>query len=154
MHRRTTLISGAAALLCRSASAENSGVIANLEVDAGTLGSIPGDERAGLDVQRDNSALAHDLSARIPPGKAIPIIYIVIGILSIPTLWSTVREMLRRDYFGGVLIDLRGTQISIVSDPKVPANMVFVVQGDGSVKQFLSEDFSERTLSALIARKG
>jgi hypothetical protein len=80
-----------------------------IQLDSGALQQIPGDERADLQVNQDSSPPAQALIRATPPGRAIPLIFVVVGILSIPVIWDTIREMLRRDYYGGVLIDARQT---------------------------------------------
>ena len=46
----------------------------------------------GLDVREDTSPAAQALKAHSPPGKGVPIIYLIAGIL--PSIRSAVQEML------------------------------------------------------------
>ena len=78
-----------------------------IQLDEGALNKIPGDERTSVQERQD---LLNDGAKSDPEhstGRAIPIIFVVVGVLSIPVIWNTIREMLRRDYYGGVLIDGR-----------------------------------------------
>ena len=92
-----------------------------IQLDEGALNKIPGDERTSLQEQQDSSTTARSLIRNTPPGRAIPIIFVVVGVLSIPVIWNTIREMLRRDYYGGVLIDGRQTPALIISQKSLPA---------------------------------
>jgi hypothetical protein len=57
-----------------------------IQLDQQALNTLPGDERADLEVTEDTSAEAQALKTHSPPGKAIPIIYLVVGLLSLPDL--------------------------------------------------------------------
>ena len=72
-----------------------------IQLDQQALNTVPGDERAGLEVTEDTSPEAQALKARSPPGKAIPIIYLIAGLLSLPSIWASIQEMLRRREYGG-----------------------------------------------------
>jgi hypothetical protein len=111
------------------------------------LQQIPGDERADLMSKEDTSPGAQALLKETPAGRAIPIIYIVAGILSIPVIWDTIREMLRREYYGGVVIDARQTPAVITHDKALPANIVLFIDPDGHIQR---NDF--RTLPEDVAR--
>src|SRR5690349_60020 len=63
-----------------------------IQLDDGSLPQIPGDERADLTVTQDTSRAAQALVEAAPPGRAIPIIFVVVGVLSIPVIWDTIRE--------------------------------------------------------------
>ncbi|HXW71132.1 MAG TPA: hypothetical protein VEK34_06805 [Methylocella sp.] len=80
----------------------------------------------------------------------MPIIYLVAGVLSIPSIWSAVQEMLRRQEYGGVVIDTRTTQASIHHDQALQANLVMVIHVDGSTESLRSnlatEDFPKEIL--------
>jgi hypothetical protein len=141
------------ALAIRTGWAQPRRVAVTMQVDGGTASSIPGDERAGIVQKQDRSPSAAALDAKVPPGRAIPLIYLVVGMLSLPVIWNTIREMLRRDYYGGVIIDTRGADVSIKHDPAVPAEMVFVIQQDGTVQKFAATDFSETVLQRIVVTR-
>src|SRR5262249_48158038 len=67
-----------------------------MQLDQQTLNALPGDERAGLEVAEDTSPAAEGLKAHSLPGKALPIIYLIAGVLSLPSIRGAVQEMLRR----------------------------------------------------------
>jgi hypothetical protein len=122
-----------------------------MQLDQQALNTVPGRERAGLEVTEDASPAAEALKARSPPGKAVPIIFLVAGLLSIPSIWGAVQEMLRRREYGGVIIDTRTSPASIHHDQSLQADLVLVVRADGSAETVRStlatEDFLKGVLS-------
>ncbi len=121
-----------------------------IQLDEGALQTIPGDERADVVVEEDKSAVAEALIKDTPPGRAVPIIYIVVGVLSIPVIWETVREMLRREYYGGVVIDARQTPALITHDKILPADTVLFIGPDGKSQRYEARNISEDLLTKLI----
>ena len=109
-----------------------------IQLDQQALNTVPGDERADLEVTEDTSPEAQALKARSPPGKAIPIIYMIVGLLSLPSIWASIQEMLRRREYGGVIIDTRTTPANIHHDLSVQADLVLVVRADGSTESVRS----------------
>ncbi len=122
----------------------------SIQLDSGTAGTIPADELSGVKKDVDNSPSAEAMKAFTPNGRAIPIIYIIVGILSIPVVWNTIREMLRRDHYGGVIIDLRNKNVVIRHDRSIAAEMILVIREDGSVQNFLVSTFSEDVLKKMV----
>jgi hypothetical protein len=98
-----------------------------MQIDEGALQTIPGDERTDVAVKEDTSPEAQVLIKAALPGRAIPVIYVVVGVLSIPTIWDTIHEMLRRSYYGGVLIDARQLPALITHDKSLPAGIVLFI---------------------------
>jgi hypothetical protein len=125
-----------------------------IQLDQQALNTVPGDERAGLEVSEDTSPEAHALKARSPPGKAIPIIFLVAGLLSLPTIWAAVQEMLRRREYGGVIIDARTTPANIHHDPSVQADLVLVIRADGSTETVRSTLATEDFLKGVLGHHG
>jgi hypothetical protein len=123
-------------------------------LDQQALNVVPGKERAGLEVREDTSPAAEDLKARSLPGKAVPIIYLVVGILSIPSIWSAVQEMLRRHEYGGVIIDTRTSPASIHHDQSVQADLVLVIRADGSTETAHSTLATEDFLKGVLSHPG
>jgi len=121
-----------------------------IQLDQQALNTVPGDERAGLEVTEDTSPEAQALKKRSPPGKAIPIIYLIVGILSIPSVWAAVQEMLRRHEYGGVVIDTRTTPANIHHDPSVQADLVLVIRADGSAETVRSTLATENFLKSVL----
>jgi hypothetical protein len=120
-----------------------------IQLDQGALQSIPGDERADVTVAEDKSAKAQALIKETPHEKAIPLIYLVIGVLSIPVIWDTVQEMLRREYYGGVIIDARQTPAMITHDKSLPARFVLFINANGKSEKYEAKDFSENMLESI-----
>ena len=112
----------------RSAMAQETAQI-RIQLDQQALNTVPGSERAGLEVTEDTSPAAEDLEGTSPPGKAVPIIFLIVGVLSIPSIWGAVQEMLRRHEYGGVVIDTRTNPANIRHDQSVQADLVAGDQG-------------------------
>jgi hypothetical protein len=125
-----------------------------IQLDQQALNTVPGDERAGLEVTEDTSPEAQALKARSPPGKAIPIIYLILGLLSLPSIWSAVQEMLRRREYGGVVIDTRTTPANIHHDQSVQADLVLVIRADGSTESVRSTLATENFLKGVLGHPG
>jgi hypothetical protein len=125
-----------------------------MQLDQQALNTVPGDERAGLEVTEDTSPEAQALKARSPPGKAIPIIYMIAGLLSLPSIWAAVQEMLRRSEYGGVVIDTRTTPANIHHDPSLQADLVLVIRADGSAETVRSTLATEDFLKSVLVPHG
>ena len=120
-----------------------------IQLDDGALQTIPGDERADATVAEDKSAAAQELIRETPQGRAVPVIFVVVGILSIPVIWDTIREMLRRQYYGGVIVDARQTPALITHDKTLPAEIVLFIGADGKSQKYGARNFSEDILLKL-----
>jgi hypothetical protein len=95
----------------------------------------------GLEVTEDTSPTAQDLKAHSAPGKALPIIYLIAGVLSLPSIRGAVQEMLRRHEYGGVVIDTRMSPAKIRNDLTAQADSVLVIRAT-----LVTEDFLKRVL--------
>ncbi len=137
----------------RSALAQEATQI-RIQLDQQALNTLPGDERAGLEVTEDTSPEAQALKARSPPGKAIPIIYLIAGLLSLPSIWAAVQEMLRRREYGGVIIDARTTPANIHHDQTIPADLVLVIRADGSSERVRSTLATQDFLNGVLGHHG
>jgi hypothetical protein len=146
------LVAAGLILSARSSAALPPGVKGRpvrIQLDRGALQIIPEDERANLTVTEDKSAKAQALIKETPHERAIPVIYLVIGALSIPVIWDTVQEMLRREYYGGVIIDARRTPALITHDKSLPARFVLFISADGKSNKYEAKEFSENMLEKL-----
>ena len=85
-----------------------------------------------------------NLPRESPPGRAAPIILIIVGAIAVTELLKMIRELYRQTYYGGVLIDNRTQPPTITSDPAIPASMVFVIDHDGKTSEFTSDQFDLR----------
>jgi predicted phosphoribosyltransferase len=121
-----------------------------MQLDQQALNAVPGDERVGLEVTEDTSPAAQDLKERSLPGKTLPIIYLIAGVLSLHSIRGAVQEMLRRHEYGGVVIDTRTSPANIRNDLTAQADSVMVVRADGSTESvrstLVTEDFLKRVL--------
>ena len=109
---------------------------------------IPPIAQEHLRIDPDQSEEAKDLARRSPPGRALPVIFIIVGAIAVVELLQMIKELLRQVYYGGVLIDARSQPPSVTNDPKIPANMVFVIDADGKTTN------SQVTSSPLMCSKG
>jgi hypothetical protein len=125
-----------------------------IQLDQQALNTVPGDERVGLEVTEDTSPEAQALKARSPPGKAVPIIYLIAGLLSLPSIWTSIQEMLRRREYGGVIIDARTTPANIHHDLSVPADLVLVIRADNSTERVSSTLATEDFLKGVLGHHG
>jgi len=107
-------------------------------------------ELSTLTVEPDKSEAAKELARRVPPGRAVPIILIIFGAIGVTELLKLIKELYRQTYYGGVLIDNRSQPPLVTSDPKIPANMVFVIDRDGKTSQFTSDQFSLEALKLAL----
>lgn len=80
-------------------------------------------EQSNLTIERDQSDAAKDLTQRVPAGRAVPIIFYIVGAIALAKLLEMIKELYRETYYGGVLIDNRSRPTTITSDPKIPANI-------------------------------
>ena len=99
-------------------------------------------EEADLKIQPDNSKEAQELAKRVPPGRAVPVILIIAGAIAVIQLLKMIQELYRQTYYGGVLIDARSQPPLVTNDPKIPADMVFVIGSDGKTNQYTGDQFS------------
>jgi len=123
-----------------------------MRTDSAVVQQIPESLRAGLTIHRDSSTEAQQLISKVPPGKAIPVVLIVVGVLSIPVLWNSVQEMLRERNWGGVIIDSRSNPATITNSAKIPANFVFIIDSDGKTTQYNAMNFEEKTLRVILPK--
>jgi hypothetical protein len=72
-----------------------------LRVEQSALQVIPTPLRSQLDVALDESEQAQELMRDLPAQRAVPIFFIVLGIVAIPVIYDTVREMIREADYGG-----------------------------------------------------
>jgi hypothetical protein len=110
-------------------------------------------EQANLAIQPDNSEEAKALAERVPPGRAIPILVIIAGAIAVTELLKMIKELYRQTYYGGVLIDTRTQPPTITNDLKIPASMVFVIDGTGKTTQYSNDQFSLDVLKAALVVK-
>ena len=96
---------------------------------------------------------ARHFARRSPPERAVPIIFIIVGAMAVPVVLQMIREALRQTYYGGVMIDMRSQPPSVMSDPRIPGNMVFVIETDGKATRYTSDQLSPELLSTVLKAK-
>jgi hypothetical protein len=126
------------------------GAMVRMQLDQQALNAVPGDERVGLEVTEDTSPAAQDLKTRSLPGKTLPIIYLIAGVLSLSSIRGAVQEMLRHREYGGVVIDTRTRPANIRNELTAQADSVVVIRADGSLESvrstLVTEDFLRHVL--------
>lgn len=138
----------------QSSMAQEQALQIRIQLDQQAFNTVPGDELERLEVTEDTSPAAQGLKARSPPGKAIPVIYLIVGSLSLQSVCAVVQEMLRRSEYGGVTINALTSPPSIYHGQSVPAGLVRVNRADGSTETVRStqvtEDFCKGALSPRV----
>jgi hypothetical protein len=143
----------APAFLLDAFGQEGDTVAIRIRVDDSVEGSIPPILQSTLTITRDESSEADDLIRRVPPSRAVPVIFIIVGVIAVPVVLQMIKELLRQNYYGGVIIDTRPQTINVTSDPKIPANMVFVIASDGRTTQDTSNQVSLEVLGRLLKNR-
>jgi hypothetical protein len=144
---------GAAAFPARLQSEPVDKIEIRIRVDDAVRQSIPPIVQRNLVIEPDPSDEAKELVRRSPPSRAVPIIFIVVGAMSIPLIVQMMREALRQVYYGGVLIDMRKQPVTVTSDPQIPANMIFMIDPEGKTTRFTSDQLSPELLISFMNTK-
>jgi hypothetical protein len=114
---------------------------------------IPPIVQRNLAIEPDRSDEAKDLARRAPRERAFPIIFVIVGTLAVTELLQMIKELLRQVYYGGVLIDTQTHPPTVTSDPKIPGNIVLVVEAGGKTTRYSSDQLSADLLEALFKAK-
>ena len=117
-------------------------VTVRIRADETVQAVIPPIAQQNLTIEPDQSEEAKELVRRAPDTRGAPIILIIVGAIAVNELLQMIRELLRQVYYGGVVIDTRPQPPSVTSDPKIPANTVFVIGADGKTTRFTRDQFS------------
>lgn len=128
-------------------------VTVRIRADESVRAVIPPIAQGNLTIERDQSDEAKELARRSPDTRAAPVILVIVGAIAVVELLQMVKELLRQVYYGGVLIDTRSKPPIITSDPKIPADMVFVITADGKTNQFTKDQFSLDVLKLALSLK-
>jgi hypothetical protein len=134
-------------------SQDDETVTVRIRVDETVSGLLQPIELKSLSVEPDHSEDANKLANQTPPGRAIPIILIIVGAIALVRLLEMIQELYRKTYYGGVLINTWTTPPTITNDLRIPANMVFVINRDGTTTQFMGEKFQLGELTAALSTK-
>jgi hypothetical protein len=121
-----------------------------IRADETVRGVLPPIALQNLIVAPDQSAAARQMANRAPPGRAAPVILIIVGAIALVQIVEMINEMVRQFYYGGIVVDGRKSPPEITNDPKVPPNMVLVFQGDGTVQQFKSGELPTGLLESVL----
>jgi hypothetical protein len=150
----TAVLSIVSVAFARNAASQQTGAVAiRMRVDESVRAVIPPIAQKNLTIERDQSEEAKELTRRAPPERALPIIFIIAGAMAVPMVLQMIREALRQTYYGGVLIDMRSQPPSVTSDPKIPGNMVFVIEAGGKTTRYTSDQLSPELLGPLLKAK-
>jgi hypothetical protein len=152
--RRALGLSGLTLLsICLSTSAQaqsDESFEVRIRLDETVRGLISPIAQRGLTIAPDKSFAARELASRAPPGRAGPVILILVGALALTQIAQLVNELVRQYYYGGVVIDGRKSPPEISNDPRIPANMVFVFASDGGLQQFKSGELPANFLASAL----
>jgi hypothetical protein len=155
--RRTfhiVLLSLGAAAFPRGASGQQDDTVTvRIRADDSVRAVIPPIAQRDLTIEPDRSEEAKELARRSPDTRAVPIILIIVGAIAVTELLKMIKELLRQTYYGGIVIDMRPQPPSVTNDPKIPANMVFVIDAEGKTKQFTDDQFSLNVLKLALKVK-
>jgi hypothetical protein len=144
---------GAAAFCGGASSQQGDMVTIRIRADESVRAKIPPIGEGSLTIEPDQSEEAKDLARRTPPGRAFPIIFTIVGAIALTELLQMIQELLRKTYYGGVLIDMRTQPPSVTSDPKIPANLIFVIDTQGKTSQFTNDQLSLDMLKLALSVK-
>lgn len=149
--RRTFICVALYGLIVGSGYCEDGDVIMlRMRIDEGVRQAIPPILQQNLSIEPDASDEAREMKRRSPAVRAAPVIFIVVGGLALPVIWKVVQAALRQVYYGGVLLDLRSQPPLLTSDPKIPANVILVIDANGKVERLTSEQFTPATLGQIL----
>jgi hypothetical protein len=148
-----TVSFGAAALSQPASGQQGDTVTVRMRVDESVRAAIPPLAQRNLTIEPDRSQEAKELALRSPPERAVPIIFIIAGAMAVPMVLQMIREALRQTYYGGVIIDMRIEPPTVTSDPKIPGNMVFVIETGGKTTRYTSDQLSPELIGALLKAK-
>ena len=82
-------------------------VTVRIRADESVRAVIPPIAEGSLTIEPDQSPAATDLAQRVPPGRAVRIIFIIFGAIAVTELLQMIKELVRQVYYGGVVIDTR-----------------------------------------------
>jgi hypothetical protein len=136
------VISVTAALSRIAVGQQDEAVTVSIRADDTIRALIPLIAQSNLLIEPDESPIAKELAERAPASKAVPIIFVIVGAIAVTQLLEMINELVKQVYYGGVVIDTRSHPPSITSDPKIPANMVFVIDADGKTTPYTNNRFS------------
>jgi hypothetical protein len=77
---------------------------------------------------------------------------VIVGAMTIPVVLQMIKELVRQTYYGGGVIDTRAQPASITNDPKIPANMVVVINADGKTGEYTSNQISPDFLKSWLKK--
>jgi hypothetical protein len=138
----------------RPASAQQGDTVTvRIRADETVRAVIPPIVQGNLSIEPDQSEAAKQLAERAPAAKAVPIIFIIVGAIAVTELLQMIKELVRQVYYGGVVIDTRSQPPSVSNDPKIPGNMVFVIETGGKTTRYTSDQLSPELLATLLKAK-
>jgi hypothetical protein len=124
-----------------------------IRVDETARAVLPPIAQKSLTIGPDTSPEGEELAKRVPPGRALPILVIIGGAIAVTELLKMIQELYRQTYYGGVVIDTRQQPPVISSDPKIPGDMVFVIDIDGKITQYTGDRLSLEVLKSALKVK-
>lgn len=136
------------------ASGQQGGTVTvRIRADESVRMIIPPIAQGSMTIEPDQSEEAKELAKRSPDTRAVPVILLIFGAIAVTELLQMIKELVRQTYYGGVVIDTRSQPPSVTNDPKIPANMVLVVDANGTTRRFTSDQFTLDVLSLALKVK-
>jgi hypothetical protein len=151
---QTAFFALGAAVFSEAASGQQGDMVTvRIRADDSVRSTISPIAQQDLRIEPDQSGEAKELAARSPATRALPIILIIFGAMAVTELLQMIKELVRQTYYGGVLIDTRSQPPTVTNDPKIPANMIFVINSTGKTDRFTSDQFSLDVLGLALKAK-
>lgn len=142
-----------ASMLRESCAQSTAMFTVSIRADKSVRGLLPPIAQRTLIIKPDLSMTGRELAARAPPERGAPVILIIVGAIALVKIVEMIYELGHEAYYGGVVVDGRKSPPEISNDPKIPPNMVFVFQADGTVKQFKVGEVPTDLLTSVLATK-
>jgi hypothetical protein len=148
-----TLLLGTGAFPKCARAEQGETVTVRIRADESVRAVLPPIVQRNLAIEPDHSDEAKALARRSPRERAVPIIFVIVGALAVTELLQMIKELIRQVYYGGVLIDAQTHPPTVTSDPKIPGNIVLVVEAGGKTTRYTSDQLSPELLGALLKAK-
>jgi hypothetical protein len=141
---------GTAAFVSDVRAQQGDTVTVRIRADESVRAVLPPIVQGNLKIEPDQSEEPKELAQRSPPGRAVPILFIIVGAIGVTELLQMINELVHQVYNGGVLIDTRSHPPDVTSSPKIPANMIFVIDADGKTTRYTNDQFSLDVLKGVL----
>jgi hypothetical protein len=125
-------------------------VTVRIRADDSVRALIPPIAQQNLQIEPDQSQEAEALRQRVPSNRAAPVLLIIVGAIAVTELLEMIKQLAFQTYYGGVLVDTQTHPPTITSDPRLPGNIILVVEPGGKATRYTSDQLSLESLGPLI----